>query len=710
MHLKTYLVCSAIALGASCAGARAQTVEEIVVTAQKRAENVQDVPISIVAVSAQMAKSSGVKSTEDLSILTPGLNFSRVTSSAVIFMRGVGTAGVQAGNDNAIATFVDGIYMPGQAASIVPFNNIERVEVLKGPQGTLFGRNASGGAINVITRTPSYDTKLEADFGYGNKETIEANIYGTQGLSDVLAADLAVHYLVQNEGFGTNLTTGEDVNKQKELLLRSKLLFEPGDNTRVVLAGDYAKTKSDMGVTYRPGPATFTSDGAFGWSHGHWDSTQGQRGFSNLEQGGLSLRWEQDLSWGDFLSLSSWRKSKLHQGADVDLIAAPIIDFTVEEKGQNLSQEFQLKSKQDGTVTWIVGVYAFADKTEYSPFALTGTGLGGLDRLYYDPDYQKTLSLAVFGQSTIRLTERLRATLGLRYTVDRRKYHVEQFADLPDGTVLSLGTINEKKTFKKVTWRAGLDYDFADDIMGYATVSRGFKSGIFNLSSPNPVPIKPEVLDAYEIGLKSTLFDRRLRLNVAGFYYKYDNIQLAKIDGPTQILLNAASARLYGIDADFQLAVTERLSVSGGGEWLHAKYDTFLNAPLATPNPNFPYGNIQGSVDASDNDMIRAPDWTASVAVDYHAPLAGGEFGANISYYYNDGYFFEADNRLRQKAYSLVNAQLRWTAPEDRYQIRLWSKNLFNEKYYGQGTESGLGDLVSAAPGRTFGVTLGFTY
>lgn len=692
--------------------AHAQELQEIVVTAQKRSENIQKVPIAITAVTSDLATSAGVRTSEDLTVVVPGLNIQKQTGAADIFVRGVGTAGGQTGQESAVATFIDGVYQPAMQTASFSLNNIERIEVLKGPQGTLYGRNATGGAINVITRTPSQDARLQAELGYGNKETVEGNLYATGPLTPNMAADIAVYYFNQNQGFGRNVTTGSEINKGKDLAIRSKVFWTPGENTEITLGGFYTKSSGSYGVAIRGAPSASLVTGQQGFPFGFYDIQSEFDPEYYVEQYGGNLKIQQDLGWAQLVSISAIQKVRHHERDDVDLTPLKIIEAPLYSHAETFTQELQIGSSDNDAFKWVAGVFFMDDTAAYDPFHIIGLGLGAgpdpAQSLEFTLDRQKTSSIAAYAQATIKVVDRTNLTLGARYTRDTRKFDTLGSLTIPNVAVIPIDPPAVQKTFKKPTWRIALDHEFSDDVLGYVSYNRGFKSGVYNLSAPGDPVVDPEVLDAYEGGLKTSLMDRRVRLNSAVFLYKYKNLQLQQVNGFSTRLVNAAKATVWGVDVDVDIAAAEGFTIHAGAEYLHARYGDFPGAPFTVPNPNPPFGDLVTAANAKGNRMIRTPDFVATLSADYKFKLAGGSgIGLNVSYAYNDGFFWEPDNRTHQDAYHLVNTQIKWTAPNEKYSVRVWARNLLDEKYFAHVAEQALGDLAAAARGRTFGISLG---
>lgn len=694
---------------------------EIIVTAQKRAENLQNVPIAVTAITADSLAVAGVSNIESLAASVPGITITRQSAAALIYLRGIGTTGGQSGQEGAVATFVDGVYQPSMSGSTFAFNNIERIEVLKGPQGTLYGRNATGGTVNVITRDPSFTPTAKFEFGYGNRQTVEASAYVSAGLSDTIAVDIAGLYNNVMDGFGINIQTGNKINTKKDWGARSKLLFQPGDKTRIVLGADYSSNSGSFGVSYNPEPGTTqTLLGPAPASFGNRYNILSDFDPSlNTKNWGVSGRLEQEIGSLTLTSITAYRSLNQFQNLDLDAGPLPLAEANLQERNTQFTQELQIAGGDPQSLQWIAGLFYLNSKARYDPFDLRGQVFGfdptlaaiGADGQYIN-DTQHTKSYAAFGQATLAVTDRFNITAGARYTIDKRTLDYDFFFTAPavPGGLIPVASGTKKKTFKEPTWRLALDYSLAEDVLLYGSYSRGFKSGVYNLTAPLDPVVEPEKLDAFEVGIKSELFNRTLRLNIAGFYYKYDNIQLTIIKGGAQTLINAAKAEVKGAEAEIQWAPTEGLLINGGLQYIDGEYTDFPLTPVTTLNPTFPYGVITTPTATTGLQLIRAPKFSANVTADYQFPVSGADkVGINVAYQYSGAYPFEPDGRLSQKAYSLVNGSIRYKAGE-ALTLRVWGRNLFNKVYYAQKTSAFLGDLRNVAFGRQYGVSIGYEF
>lgn len=689
----------------------ASGLEQVVVTAQRRTERLQDVPISVTALTADTLKDAGVETTEDLLQIVPSVNITRTASGSVPFIRGVGTQDTTIGNESGVATYVDGVYYMAQTANIFSFNNIERVEVLKGPQGTLFGRNATGGLINVITRDPVAQPGVEGSISYGNYDTWRGSLYATGGVEN-LAADFAAYRLKQEEGFGRNLLTDLDVNMRDETSLRTKVLWKPSDASRLIASADWSEIKTDLGLNRNAYPGSILIGGTTLAGSSPFDTHSNFRSFvPDYYHWGASLRYEHEFDWAQLTVTSAWRDFKFTWNYDQDATPARLADIIVNNENSSWQNEVLLVGSH-AAWNWTGGLFALNATSKLNPLSVASISPTSNFDLFSEQDLD---SYAAFVQATHTLAQRTQITAGVRYTEDTRDLTGSQIATpgnaAPAGTVLR--TNANDATFSKVTWRASVDHKFMDDVLGYISYSRGFKSGLFNQSSQAGDPIRPETIDAVEVGVKTEFFDSTLRINAAAFYYEVEDLQVSRsIQGGTA-LFNAAESEIKGFDADIVFAPrmpVGEIQFNAGISLLDATYKSFPEGVSTTPRPTG--GNLAAPADLSGNDVIRSPDWTLSLGADYTIPVRAGELGLNVSYYHNDGFAWDSDNRLLQDPYDLVNARAWYSFGADQqYRLTVFGQNLTDEIYYIYvNSSSPLGDAASAAGPRTYGVTMDFRF
>ena len=685
-------------------------LEEIVVTAQKRDEDLQRVPIAITAVSGDAIVARGINSTMELNAIVPGLNVRTASGAAQTFIRGIGTTSNVV--ENPVALYIDGVYLPQQRDGLRELVDVEQIAVLKGPQGTLFGRNATGGVIQITTRAPSHDFSGEARAEIDTYATIRTRFYATGGLSENVAASLALGYAHQGQGYGDSITTGNDTNRLRhEFNARAKVLFEPSSRTSITLIGDYLN-RDQLANSFQPYPGTSLSLPGTGPLKSKYDSYQGADSFIAYEGGGASLTVDQDLDFARLVSISAYRQGKTQFLFDNAAVPGRLfIVRTPNSPNRMYSQEFQLVSAKSERFNWVAGVYLFDYRNSARPIVREFRApLPNPNDFSTTNGTELTRSVAPFGQLTYRVLPRTNLTLGARYTYEKREARVVQVATRRNGTTATIlppgdtVPVTNKLTVKKPTFRVALDHQFTDDVLGYVSFNTGIKSGGFNVINPSP-RFLPEKLTAYEAGVKSELFDNRLRLNVAAFYYDYKNVQVIQFVGTAQTVVNGAAAELYGVDVDLEAELSPGLRVSGGFEIEHTEFTDYRNAVFSTPRPTG--GAIIRSDDATGNRLPLAQNFSGNIAVDYHHELSRGALDFNVSANHNGDYYFEADNFLRQGPYTIINTSLKWTLPGEHVSVTAFARNLLDEQVITQATTQAIGypTAYSNTP-RSFGAAV----
>lgn len=712
----------AIIAAALSTQAFAQQLEEVVVTAQKRSQSIQDVPISISAFTASELEKAGISTYDDLGLVTPGLQSSRQVGASAPFLRGVGVQATSVGLESPVAIYLDGVYVSGTVDGIMQLNNIERMEVLKGPQGTLFGRNTTGGIIHIITADPTHDTQLDLGVSAGNYETYGGKFFGNVSLSDTVAVNLAMTAQRQDDYFGENTFTGNDVGYEEYTNVRSKLLWEPSDKTAVKLSARWSERHDDIGVVR--GCAKTATYGCAAGLQPHDDindETANIDGESKADTWATALTISHRFDSFDFLSITSFKNTDSSQEFDQESGPVAAIKAVLNQDDDTFTQEFQISSNDDSKpYTWIAGLYYYYDDWKYDPLFLEGLAvqfqitppLFGVPlsvlEIYSGVE---TESYAAFAEGTWNFTDATRLTLGARYTKDDRKNSGRSDYFNPGEPIYASLSFDTDKTWDDPTYRAVLQHDLTDNVMTYVSYNRGFKSGSFNTVNTFGYaydPVEPETVDAYEIGMKGDFFDNTFRANLAAFYYDYSDIQLQKIDNGISLLQNAAGGEIYGLDAEAQAALTDNLTLRLGLSLLDTEYTDFPGCQINTPDPSaspFGAGNITTVGDCSGNELIRSPKYTYNIGGVYNLPTSTGIYGLALTVAYNDGFYWEPDNRAKEDSYTVVNAEASWTSVNEKYKLTLWGKNLADEEFSAYTTEAVFGDTWAGAPPLTWGVT-----
>jgi iron complex outermembrane recepter protein len=691
------------AAGNSSAAPSDYGIAEIIVTAQRRAEDLQDVPIAVTAVTASMLEARGTTNTTELIASVPSLTLSTSGGYFQPHIRGIGNSAVGAGFEGGVAVYVDGVYMASPATNLFSLSNIDRIEVLKGPQGTLFGRNTTGGLIQIITEEPSETFGGNASVTAANYKDYTGDFYVTGGLAPGVAANFAAHYENQGEGWGRNEYNGEDADRMyNDIMLRASLMIEPSDSTKIRIIGDYSNTNSNFNGSQAILPGTgFPYPGLVRPTGSPWNINVDTQPVGTVWNTGASLHVTQDLGFASLIDITAYRESEYSLAFDGDLSNLPLVSIDVAQPDRQFTEELQLASDPASTIKWLVGAFYIDASSYYDP--VTAIIPGALSQS--TSDQMGTQSIAGYGQATAPLYDATNLTLGLRYTHERK-----DLTDISEDVVLAtppspppFGLPSQSQTYEKPTWRASLDHRFTPELMVYASYNRGFKSGGFNGQVPTEKPFLPESLDAYEIGAKSDLFDRHLRIDASTFFYNYTNIQVTRYVDSQQQYYNGAAARLYGLDLDFDARLTSQFSLSGGFTWIHDRFTNFPNAVISLQVPTG-LDIITGS--ATGNKLPLAPDFSGTVTAMYKVPTALGEASFDASYTYNSGYFTQPDNILRQPSYNLVSFGGRLTFQSGLY-VRVWMRNALNTQIYSANQAGTFDSGYSLEAPRTYGVTVG---
>lgn len=710
----------ALAQEGSSNAAASPTLETVVVTAQKREENLQNVPISVSVVKADELAARGVRSAMDLQTAVPGLVYNNIAGIPLVFLRGIGTDIAIPNSEPSVATYVDGAVVASTANGILNLLGVDRVEVVAGPQGTLYGRNAVGGAINIVTLTPKQDLEANATVGIGNfsRREITARISG--GVTDTLALGLYAASTERDTYFERvgPRPLGEhgyehELGKMKQWGARIKAVYEPSDWLKLTASVEKTNEKGPEGIGFRE-----TQPNAVAFAFGAplliepFKLSGEQPDFSVIDQKAATLREEMDFGWARLLGISNYREAWNATGMDYDATALPVIMSAAVTKDRQWSQELQLLSPADSSWQWLAGLYYFDSKGGYNPLYSRS------ELLFPAPVTETQLvanvhaqSAAAFAQITVPLwADGLKLTLGGRYTMDKKIYQggADSALDPSNATLATTFYPRLSKDWNEFTPKLALDYQLGDTLL-YFSYGRGFKAGAYNMTLPSAIgPVDPERLDAYEIGTKSELFDNRVRFNTAAYYYKFEDRQ-AQIQQPGAVLLlNAANAKAYGLELNALAAVSSQLTLNAAIAYEQTEYTSFPNLAGFTSGL---VGNTPAVIDAKGNDLQRAPDWTISAGAKYTIPFSSGAtFTADLGWYYNGGYYWDASNSERQQAYDVFNGALSYTSADRRWTTSLSGTNLTDTHYYYISNTSALGTLVIDAAPRMYGVSLSYSW
>lgn len=682
--------------------ANAADSNEIIVSAQRREARLQDVPIAITAINGATLAAIGIRSTQDLTLAVPGLNFARSSWGGQPTLRGIGTRNTGNGDESNVATYVDGVYQAKPFALFMDLTDIGQVQVLKGPQGTLFGRNATGGAILIDTRNPDFSKPaLDMDASYGRFNAVRGHAYVNVPLSDTIAFNTSL-VAYRDDGYNTDVRTGKLVGGNRGFNVRSKVKFGIGSQGSLVLTGTVSRTHNDSyavtnslngnNSTRRTIPGAIIAEAPY-TSSNNTDPID----FVTAEQASYTFKY--DFGSVNLQAIGSYQHATMRFVNDSDrtYVDSAFPDVNYDDKGW--TQEILLGSSGKKQLEWTVGAFYYDGDDRTDP-AIVAPGVQFLKSRV------RTRSVAVFGEFTLQVGEKLYLTAGARYNHEKKLFDVQQ-------TVPSVASAAGEKSWDNVSPRAIARYEFSPDLSVYASFSQGFKSGVFNSSSTSTTPVEPEKLTAYEGGIKSRLLDGRLSVNLAAFYYDYKNLQIQAIGPNTvSVLLNAASSEVYGVDADFSARISPAFELNGGFAWLHGRYKNYNSALIYNPRVlagGLLGGNIQAPAGSANGErLVRAPDFTFNFGGTYRADLASaGTLEFNARAFYSGAFYFDAPNRIKQKDYVAVNASVMWTPPGRQFDVTVFGENLADAVRFGSVAPSTRGDPASYLPPRTWGVRLG---
>ena len=670
------------------------SVTEVIVTAQRRDERARDVPISITSVSATQLQAANVIQLSDIPRLAPALRFDSSGSFVQPTIRGVGTAVTTSGGGPNVGIYVDGFYVANPESTAFDLTKIKGVQVLKGPQGTLFGRNTTGGAILVTTADPSTTTggELKASYGRFNAQTYQG--YVTVGLSDKVAFDVEGQ-VRKGDGYFTNVVDNDKkVGAYENWSIRTGLKFEVGDNASVLLRYGHSETDDptllliNSYVDYAPSATRQTQPGKIAFDPA---APVAFTNTSDTYQGTVKA----DLGFADLTSYTQYRKDSALNLGDLDASANNFFNIYLGIENRTVTQEFLLTSKPGSKLQWTTGLYYFKNRDTY----IVNAAFSPPPYIPFGGSSTTTYSYAGYADMTYEITPKLFLTAGARYGHDEVKdaYYKIQFVQTkvpaPDYPT------------SKLTPRVVLRYKPTDMSSLYASYSKGYKAGILNVGGQSTKRIRPEDIDALEAGYK---FDgARLSFDLASYYYVYKNLQVSSFQSGQADITNAAQARIYGLEGSARYRLSDAFDLNVGAAYTHARYRSFPAAPFYNYDPNSPGAITQTVNDSSGYQMPRAPDFTGNLGVNYHAPLAEGRLTVSGNLYYTSKFYFDSSKQFSQGAYEVLSLRAQWVDPSERYTLAVFGDNLTDKRYRTQVLSNTLGVGAVWNSPMTWGVSFG---
>lgn len=682
-------------------------LDTIVVTAMRRTESLQKVPVSITALTGSTIEKLNIDTTEGLSQYTPSLHiYAEAVGSEKYTIRGIGRTSEDLSADPGVALFLNDVYIPRQAAANLAFFDIERVEVLRGPQGSLYGKNATAGAINVIARQPTDDFSGYGEFSYGSFNRITGKGAVSGPIADGKLYGRIAFLTDDRDGIYNNLTTGESANDINTRAARATLKFAPTDKFTATLIGDWAKSKqngvlksiiSDVpGLPYifftnnpvtglpRPGVTPPTQE------EKRRTARSGVNGRQGIETYGGALNMTYAASAFDIVSITGIRSEKSYNQEDNGR-AQEITSYNeVEQDTWSASQELRLVSTapnepgDENRLSWTLGLYAFHEEgsreTDIYRNVAPFSGIAGFTQTI-DTD-----ALAAFAEAKYRIFDRVSLTAGLRYTTEEKELEVAAVASRIPG-VPAAGPVtpfidadyvtSASKRWNRFTPRAILDVYLADGAMMYASVSKGFKSGGFQGQPPAP-PLRqfsPEDVVNYEAGFKGDLFNSRLQVSAAVFYSDYKNLQLQTFDVNGAPTTTAASARSKGVEAEVTALVAPGFTINAGASLIDPEYKDYIAQQPGFSDPAHTF-------DRSGERLGGVPRYNLFLRADYRHSLGGaGDLIFSGSVVAVEEVVTEFDT-LWANEYAKGDIRLSWESPDGDWMLSGWVKNVTDTLYY----------------------------
>lgn len=696
----------------------------ILVTAQRRAEAQVDVPITVTTIGQDAILTANVVELADITRLTPGLRFDRQNQFVQPTIRGIGTSVTNSGGGANVGIYVDGFYSPNPIAADFQFLNVDSVQVLKGPQGTLFGRNTTGGAILVQTADPSDTAEARARASYGRFNEVDLQTYLTGPIADGVSVALEGRFR-RGDGFQTNIANGDDkVSQYESWSVRAGVKFDLSPDVSVLLR--YQRSSTDdpramltnafpnplpgvaNGAPFFAPPGTFTTDPNLVAI----DRPPFFTSDVDIFQGTIRA----DLGFADLNSYTQYRTEDTDARLNLDHSALSIFAFGLPIDNSTFSQELLLTSKSGSPLQWTAGLFYFQNRDTYETF-VDNTGrvpLGGSSTL--------TRSYAAFADVTWEFSPQLFLTAGGRLAHDEidDAYFIRPFSGVRTFVTDAQAAAVRGEKF---TPRVVLRYKPTEDSSLYASYSKGYKAGILDVGASTGNPVSPEDVDAFEIGYKYD--DRGFGFELAGFYYDYRDLQVSLFTGnpPSAQIRNAASSEIYGLEGQVRWSPVDGVQLNAGATWIRARYTEFLDAPVYSFCPTLgaaaqadclaqgvSFIIVPGQT-LRDVTMQRTPEFTGNIGASYEFDLAGGLLNLSGNLYYSSSFFFGPSGiQFESPAFENLSLRAQWDAPGDRWYLAAFGDNITGVRYPVQAQFNNFGIGATWNEPVTWGVEIGLNF
>lgn len=707
-------------------------LERIVVTAEKRPSFANDLPVAITAFDSDALETFEFSTLADLPAQVPNLQVQTLFANVnpTIFIRGIGLDQATANANGSVGIYRDEVYVNSPAAQLFQMFDLERVEVLRGPQGTLYGRNTTGGAINFIARKPTNEYNARAAASYGRYDQVD--LEGAIGLpivEDLAAARLAF-VLNDRDGITKNVVTGNHVNDRYNWAARGLFRLTPNSESDWLLNIHGGQNRAgarqyENQPLLEPGPDGLplivggapvrcadppngcVDRGGYVESDDPFQGAYNKEGDEDIDSFGASLTGSWDFPDSKLTSISAYEWNERRTDDDTDASPNEILEAVRSNSAWQVSQELRLASIRDTPIEWLGGAYLFIEDLEVdNQFDV----FFGDVRQRYNQD---TSSFAFFGQASYDILEKVTLTGGIRYTWERKRFDIR--SNVP--AFLGPGIDEtEEETWNALSGRTAISYRPTDNLLLFASYDRGFKSGGFNGGAlENPIqadPIDPEFVNTFQVGAKTSWFNNRLWLDIIGFYNDWNDLQVFRLEGFTVILDNAAKAKTYGLEIESQMVPFPGLSTRLGLGLLQSEYEDFvLNEAVLDPEGNV----LSPERDISGNTLVSAPKVSFNGDIEYELPISDyGYLRPRLDFSYTSEQFFDEENleRHKQEGYWLLNARLAFQTMDGSLELAGWVRNLTDERYLIEAADaSDFGfDLLAFGDPRTYGLTVTYRY
>ena len=751
--MRSLLLCTtaAIALGSSVnAFAQASSAvneqessagDEIVVTAQRRSEALEQVPMAVSVVTGDALEKAGVTSISDIGRVATGVQFNFAGAVPVVAIRGISSLVTGNNVEPNVAIYVDGFYNANPAAIASDLANLESIEVLKGPQGTLYGRNATGGAVLINTRGPSKTWTGRVDASYGSFNETNLNGFVAGPLSDRIRFSVGLHnrrsdgYIKLVDPTTIGKTVG-DAAPFREFSARAKLQvdltdkltatlgynYTNFDDPRIELFSQFAHVNSAAGIPAPPGRPTKFGQAAYNYETHHRVKSH---------EGTLKLSYETGI--GTINSYTGYAKRRSRQAFDFDGSYADLTYTTTSWREKSFQQTVDYNVNAIKGVDLVLGGFYYYDHFGTADPDGTVSYRPGLVVAQTSHAQQYTRAWAVYADATWHITDQFSLAAGGRYSHDWKRMTFN--AQLPTGA-FSVAPIEDAKSWNAFTPRVTARYEIAPRTNIWASWSRGFRSGTYNFAGPTVLgllPVDPETADAFELGFKTA--QRRLRFSTSAYYYDYRSIQTSvtipnpicppnTVCSPLITLQNAKGATVYGVEGEVTWQPVDQLSLHSGVVWSHGRYKSFPNAIGTGVNATNTLNVTNQKQDWTGKMMVRAPNWSGNVSADYEQPVSFGTIRISANLNFTSSFPLQNASlygplappelrdkqRLRQKGYALLSAQLGWTDPSDHFSVTVYGNNLTDHTYFLFYNAGVFGDYSPTATPREYGIRAGYKF